>query len=83
MHADFHAPVIASASLSFSGVALLVSKIVPHLATVAILLQIAVSAVSLWLMLKRKSPANETNTNTNSTAGKPPVNGVQPNPKEG
>jgi hypothetical protein len=78
MHADFHAPVIASASLSFSGVALLVSKIVPHLATLAILLQIAVSAVSLWLMLKKKASTNE--KTTPSTDNHPPTNGVQPNP---
>lgn len=60
MHADFHAPLIASANLSLVGLSVLVAKIVPHLATIAVLLQIAVGAVSLWQMLKKKkAPTNE------------------------
>jgi hypothetical protein len=71
---NFHAPLIASANLSLSGLSLLVAKIVPHLATLAVLLQIAVGVVSLWQMLKRKPTANE--KNSTSTVVNPPPNGM-------
>lgn len=59
-HPDYQVPIIASANLSLGGLSLLVSKVVPHLATIAVLLQIAVGAVSLWQMLKKRSNNEKT-----------------------
>lgn len=72
-----HIPFIASANLGLGGMSMLVSKIVPHLATIAVLLQIAVAAVSLWQMLKKKS-INE-KAPTNSVPSVEPDRVQQPN----
>jgi hypothetical protein len=66
---EHHVPIIASANLGLGGLSVLVSQIVPHLATIAVLLQIAVAAVSLWQMLKKKS-TNEKNVPTNPESPK-------------
>jgi hypothetical protein len=66
--------ILASANLSLGGVSILISKVVPHLSTIAVLVQIAVGLVSLWHMLKPRKNQDEKSV---------PIHVIEPKPADG
>lgn len=83
IHPDHQAPILAAVNLGAGGVSSLIAKAVPHLSTVAVLIQIAVGLMSLWQMWRtmRKNQADEKSVPSPSVTPKP--DRVQPDSKEG